>query len=257
MVDHARVMMANHRPFGIALGLLGNLAIGLALHKMIGTGSCGGDLPPCPDNMVGHVIMLPAGIVITMIAIFVGGGVFSFLGLFYAVGLGSIVAGLQSEDGGTQGFGLLFGGIFTGVATLVLVLGWRGWTAGRRTVAAAIDLVATGNRGIGTVKQVSETGVTINDNPQVRITMRVEPEDGSPPFEVTKTVVASRLEIPRKGDRHPVFYDDANRSDWVYGTDMDPEKTPPDIQALFEKAATPPLSDFEPAKARFLKIEQP
>lgn len=238
--------MAHHKPFGIALGLLGNLAVALALNEMIGTGSCGGDLPACPDNLMGHIIMLPAGIIITMIAIFTGGGVFSFLGLFFAIGLGSLVAGFQSEDSGTQGFGYLFGGIFTAVATLVLVLGWRGWTGGRKRVAKAMDLVANGSRGIGTVKNVDDTGVTINDHPRVRITMRVEPEDGSPPFEVTKVVTVSRVDIPRRGDRHPVFYDDRDRSQWAYGTEMDPGKTPADIQALFEKASAPPLPEFEP-----------
>ncbi len=57
-------MMTGHKPFGIALGFLGNLAIALSLNKLIGTGSCGGDLPACPDSLTGRIILLPAGIIL-------------------------------------------------------------------------------------------------------------------------------------------------------------------------------------------------
>lgn len=230
--------MIHHKPFGIALGFLGNLAVGLAIHKLIGTGSCGGDLPACPDNLVGHIVMLPVGIVISMIAIFIGGGVFSFLGLFFAVGLGSMLAGVQSEDPGTQAFGLIFGGAFAGVAALVAALGWKGWMSGRRKVAKAKDLVRAGSRGIGTVKNVQDTHTSSGGKHEVRVTMRVEPVDGSPPFEVTKPVYVTRQERPKVGERFPVFYENEQRSNWAYATDVDPARI---------------TEEFAAAKARLLR----
>ena len=59
------------------------------------------------------------------------------------------------------------------------------------------NLMASGAKGIGTVLNVQDTGVTMNDNPRVKMTFRVEPLDGSPPFEAHKTTTVSRVEIPR------------------------------------------------------------
>ena len=46
-----------------------------------------------------------------------------------------------------------------------------------------------------------------------------------------------RDDLPRRGDRHPVFYDDRNRAHWAYGTDMNPERIDPELRELFELAA--------------------
>ncbi len=80
--------------------------------------------------------------------------------------------------------------------------------------------------------------------------MRVEPEDGSPPFEVTKK---GRARVPAEaGDRYPVFYEDAKRSNWVYGTQMDPERIDPELRELFELAA-----QAEAEERYGLKTERP
>ena len=52
---------------------------------------------------------------------------------------------------------------------------------------------------------VDDTGVTVNDNPRVKITVLAEPV-GAPTFQVVKTVTVSRLSIPRQGDPVAVFY---------------------------------------------------
>jgi Short C-terminal domain len=81
----------------------------------------------------------------------------------------------------------------------------------------ALNLVQNGARGIGTVLTVQDTGMSINDNPRVKMTFRVEPIDGSPPFEAQKTKVVSRVEIPRTGDRYPVWYDAADPGEtWAF-----------------------------------------
>ena len=86
----------------------------------------------------------------------------------------------------------------------------------------AAQLFETGAKGAGTVISVQDTGMTVNDNPRVKMVFRVEPLDGSPPFDAQKTTTVSRVEIPRQGDRYPVWYD-ANEptKTWAYATIAD------------------------------------
>ena len=86
----------------------------------------------------------------------------------------------------------------------------------------AAELFETGSKGAGTVVSVQDTGMTINDNPRVKMVFRVEPLDGSPPFDAEKTTTVSRVEIPRQGDRYPVWYDAAAPAKtWAYATIVD------------------------------------
>src|SRR5688500_17569275 len=80
----------------------------------------------------------------------------------------------------------------------------------RSKKAKAEDLVANGARGVGTITSVRDTGTTINDNPRVVVTFRVEPLDGSAPFDASKKKTVSRVAIPQAGDRYPIFYDPAD-----------------------------------------------
>ena len=64
--------------------------------------------------------------------------------------------------------------------------------------------------------------MTVNDNPRVKMSFRVEPVDGSPAFDVEKTRTVSRVEIPRQGDRYPVWYDTTDpMKTWAYATVVD------------------------------------
>jgi len=82
----------------------------------------------------------------------------------------------------------------------------------------AEELFATGAKGAGTVVQVQDTGMTVNDNPRIKMIFRVEPLDGSPAFDAEKTTMVSRVQIPRQGDRYPVWYDPQNPGKWAYAT---------------------------------------
>jgi hypothetical protein len=85
----------------------------------------------------------------------------------------------------------------------------------------AEELFATGSKGVGTVIQVADTGMTVNDNPRVKMIFRVEPIDGSPAFDAQKTATVSRVQIPRQGDRYPVWYDPQDASKWAYASVAD------------------------------------
>jgi Short C-terminal domain len=86
----------------------------------------------------------------------------------------------------------------------------------------AENLIATGSKAVGTVVAVRDTGMTVNDNPRIKMTFRLEPLDGSPAFDAEKTRTVSRLEIPRQGDRYPVWYDPAEPTKtWMFSTVAD------------------------------------
>jgi hypothetical protein len=82
----------------------------------------------------------------------------------------------------------------------------------------AKELLETGAKGAGTVISVQDTGTTVNDNPRVKMTFRVEPLDGGDAFDVEKKTTVSRVAIPRQGDRYPVWYDPQDSSKWAYAT---------------------------------------
>jgi hypothetical protein len=103
---------------------------------------------------------------------------------------------------------------------------------GRGKREKAQQLMATGAKGIGTVMNVQDTGMTVNDNPRVKMTFQIEPLDGGPAFQAQKTKTVSRVQIPRNGDRYPCWYDAADPSTWMYATIHDAQGQA-QIRALF------------------------
>src|SRR3954469_15539244 len=86
----------------------------------------------------------------------------------------------------------------------------------------ALNLIQNGARGIGTVLNVQDTGMSINDNPRVKMAFSVETLDGTPPFEAQKTKVVSRVETPRPGDPYQVWYDASDPAEpWPFATIAD------------------------------------
>lgn len=119
---------------------------------------------------------------------------------------------------------------------------------GKSKQEKAINLVETGSRGVGVVLSVHDTGVTMNDNPRVNMTFRVEPLDGGAPFEAQKTKVVSRVEIPRAGDRYPVWYDAGDPESWAYATVASDEGRA-SIRAMFGPAAETMTGTGDPMAA--------
>jgi hypothetical protein len=54
---------------------------------------------------------------------------------------------------------------------------------------------------------VSDTGVTVNNNPRIKLTLQITAADGTGPFEVETKKTVSRVAIPRAGDMFAVRYD--------------------------------------------------
>jgi hypothetical protein len=87
--------------------------------------------------------------------------------------------------------------------------------------AKAENLMATGVKAVGTLTSVQDTGMTINDNPRVMMTFRIEPLDGSPAFEASKKATVSRVQIPQPGGRYPVWYDVSDPNTFAFATVSD------------------------------------
>lgn len=119
---------------------------------------------------------------------------------------------------------------------------------GKRKQQKAENLLATGSKGVGVVLNVQDTGMTMNDNPRIRMTFRIEPLDGTAPFEAEKTKVVSRVQIPRAGDRFPVWYDPSDPESWAYAT-IDNEQGRQQIRQMFGAAAETFTGVGDPAAA--------
>jgi hypothetical protein len=128
-------------------------------------------------------------------------------------------------------FTFVFGGSFLAVGLLPVLLLPLLLVRGARTNR----LVTDGAEAIGTVQEVRDTGVTINDNPRVELRLRIDPVDGSPSFEGTKKVTVSRIAVPYPGQRFPVWFDPAKRHVFGLGVDVD-EQAPPAVRRLFALA---------------------
>jgi hypothetical protein len=239
------------KPAGLLLGSAGNVALAWGLYHLLGIGSCGGEYPACPSEATPYFIAVPVGIIASILGVFLGGGGLAFVGIFGAVGAASLLRGFNGGVGpeGDTVFPFVFGGFFIVPALLPLLL----MAFGRRRLERAERLVAEGRRGIATVTRVDDTGITINDNPRVKLHVRIEPEDGSAPFEGEKAIVVSRVAIPRAGDRYPAWYDAQDPSNFGLGTEVEPH-APADVRALLAKAAK--LPDPMPGTITAVPVEQ-
>lgn len=223
-------------------GLGGCVAIAWSIHGLMLIGNCGGDdAPPCPPESTPYFIGITAGIIATIFAsIAGGGGGGAFIGLFPAIAIGALWAAFELPSEERAG-PLLIGGIFVAVVLAPLLFVPFALARKRR----ALRLVTEGAAAIGTVTDISDTGVTINKNPRVKMKLRIESQDGSSTFDGEKTITASRLELPYCGQRFPVWFDPADRSRFVVGTKVD-DSAAPEVRRLFAlaRAGDPGRADW-------------
>ena len=71
------------------------------------------------------------------------------------------------------------------------------------------EFMRTGTRTDAVVIDIQDTGVTVNDNPVVRLTLSVNHATFGN-FQQTITATVSRVKIPRVGDSVNVIYDPNN-----------------------------------------------
>lgn len=206
---------------GMAMIAAGVLLSAWALYELVRIGSCASGGPyvsarECPPGTGLKIFAIMGGIFLTLIGAFVVPGVaiagvawglgFTMLGAAFLVAAFGPAAPPEA-DSSLQWVGALVGGMFLlmGLPGLFAIFGaGRGGAKGAR----AAHLLQHGKRCPGMVLSVQDTGMTVNDNPRVKMQVRAEPA-GEPAFEFEKTATVSRVQIPRSGDRCAVFYDPA------------------------------------------------
>lgn len=212
---------------GLALCAGAVVAFDNGLYHLVRTGTCASGGPyvsarPCPPGTGLHVVSLVGGVFAGLIGIAVYAtrgdrgrpspvplGAIMWSLLFCTIAGVSLLAAFgpaNNDDDGARTMAIVFGVVFIpmGLAPVGLAVFGRGQTAEKAR------LVAQGKRCRGVVASVEDTGVTINDNPRVKITVTAQPP-GEPTFTIVKTATVSRVKIPRAGDTCTVLYDPADR----------------------------------------------
>ena len=200
------------RTIATTVAIAGALALALSLAHMTGATGCG-DLgqSACADGMGLAVLGLVVGLSAAILGTVLGGGLRTFIGMFAATGAGGL-AGALHGDPEMRTFGIVFFGGFIALAALLLVVAVAFRRKAISVKTARAHLLSTGEHGTATVTAVRDTGVTINEDPGVEITLQIEPDSGGGTFERTLRTIVSRVAVPRAGDRVRVVFDRSDAS---------------------------------------------
>jgi len=97
-----------------------------------------------------------------------------------------------------------------------------------------------GVRGHGVIVDLKDTGSSLNDNPQIRVTYRVQPEQGEP-FDTSVTAFFPRVDLPRVGDEMEIWYDPNDVTNFGIGEKRSPAaataQPAEDLVSRIERAA--------------------
>jgi hypothetical protein len=110
--------------------------------------------------------------------------------------------------------------LVVGVVTVLIVWLVRSGMFGKSKAKQqrANQLQATGSKARAMIVAVQPTGMVVN-NIYVRsvVHFRLEPLDGSAPFESSKTIMLAQTNMPRVGDVWPAWYDPTNPTEIAVG----------------------------------------
>lgn len=200
------------------------------IRGLMRIGACGGNYTPdCPPEATPFVIGLMGGVGIIIGCAYLGGWL-GLLAVFPAIGAGAVWYGLESSGGERAGAFVL--------AAFCFAIGAAPWfyfrfvRARSRRVNRLID---EGVAAIATVTAVEDTFVTVDNNPRVKLALRVEPQDGTAAFDGEKTITASRVDLPYVGRRYPAWFDREDRSTLILGFSLNDTKSP-EVRRLFALA---------------------
>ena len=224
------------RLFGSLIGIVSGWAVATAIYNMLLTGSC--STPPgpgevaCPPEMFLYAFYMTGGIIGGVVGTIFGGSWLAFGSLFTGIGLGGVLAGLQPAEKGGQPWFIFFGAMFllTPVVGTFIMIG-----VGVNRLRTK-QLMENGIAAVGVVLDIQGTGVLINNNPRVRMRFRIEFPQGYPaPYEAEKTATVNQFDLPRVGDRYPVWVDKDDPQRFVFMTKAPAGETTP-LRRLVEAA---------------------
>jgi hypothetical protein len=215
-----------HVLLGLALVGAALVSFDWAIYHLTRTGTCASGGPyvtarPCPPGTGGQIVALVGGIFGGLIGVGiyatrgkggrpspVGMGVLVW-SLGFLTAAGSVVLAAygpaNTHNAGARTAAIVIAAVFVPLALAPLFLA----RSSRRSAARVTELSQHGRSSGGEVVSIQDTGVTVNNNPRVHLTVRVEPP-GEPAFTVEKTATVSRVSLPRVGDRCTVLYDPAD-----------------------------------------------
>lgn len=214
---------------GRSLTVFVTVGLAASVYAVMQLGACVENLTPCPayGGVIG--VALPALIVLAFLAMLLG-SIEMFPGIFLGIGIGALAA-VPGSTPADRSFPLTFGLAFTfaGLLPVWFVM------SGRRRVVEAARLAEVGLPAVGTILAVQDTGTTINDDPQVELTVRIELRHlATPPFTATKTITMSRVRPIRVGERFPVLVDPSDSAKWAMVTAItDTVLAPEEIRELW------------------------
>lgn len=223
---------------------------------MIRGGDCGDVGQPACAHPVLDPVSLFAGLALLIIASILTVAVGIPIALLVA-GITALVAAFTGPDTAPV---LIVAAIPLG---LLLVLAVAGLLHSRAATARAADQARfqdTASRADGVITAVTDTGMTTNDNPHVRLTIRYHRTDGTPAETTTKLLV-SRLSIPRPGDPATVWYDPTGPRTHIELPEPDPGSRSTTLATELERLATlhraGTLTDPEFTQAKHRLLNQP
>lgn len=167
---------------------------------------------------------------------------------FAVVGVVLLVMGLSSGDPFSNMGLTITGGTFAmiGVIWVLVAIGVGGWYSSvANKQAAEQQLFQTGQRATAVIEGVEGTGVSINDCPQVYLTLRVQPRNGQE-FIHQRKLVLPFGSVVQPGHLVDVAYDPANPDDVAIETDPRFIATPP---AQYIKTRPPEQQQAQPVHA--------
>lgn len=226
------------------LGLAASAALAWGFRGLLVSDQCGRNGPACPPEsaQTAYLWAFAVGLAIA-IAAFVIHPSWTVLGIPVAFLAGSVWAGLELPAG-HRGSSPWVGGLCSAGLLLALLVAWLR----ARYLDRTLD--RRGRPAIGTVTDVrysSAAGHTA-EKPSMELTLRIEPQDGAPPFEGRATHFFPRRERPYPGQRLAVWFDPAERSTFRLILDVPPDA--PDairrLHALARESSPPRPGEPEP-----------
>ncbi len=146
-----------------------------------------------------------------------------YLNMFGKVGAIGIIVGWLAVL--VVGIVLMFDNFIVGIIVLVGGLGLE-YVIFKMFLGPNVKqkrLLANGVQATAKIIDISDTGVTVNQNPMVKLLLEVQPADGKA-FQTQVKTIISRLDIPQiqPGTEVPVVYNPANTKEVAIGTKEGP-----------------------------------
>lgn len=218
----------------------------------------GGDCGDVGQPSCAHPVLDPVGLFAGIALLIVASILTVAVGIPIALLVGGVTALIAAFTGPDTGGVLLVAGIALGLLVVMVV---AGLLANRASTAREADLATfqeSAERVTGVIAAVADTGMTTNDDPHVRLTVRYHRTDGTPAETTTKQLV-SRLAVPRAGEPATIWYDATGARTHVElpGPSSPPATLVSELERLAALHQGGALTDAEYAHAKQRLLNQP